>query len=533
MIRALPVDLACLDEPELLRLEGIGEGIARLVAEHARTGRIRMLDELRQQEVSGFGALLGLPLIGVRDARLLAGTHGFTGIDALRVAADTPGGLDGLDGRLAGRVRESLRRLETVADTRAPLAVARGDAAALAAALAGLPGVREVLVAGEVRRAAETVDALDLVLLADRPGEVADALPSSRSVVRVLADHGTRVTVLSSIGLRAELWLADPAAAGAALVWATGSDAHLSSLRARAAANVELRPDGVWSAGRRVAGRTEEEVYSALGLPLIPPELREAGGELEAAGAGALPRLVEPADLRGDLHVHSDWSRDGKDSLDRIVAAAAARGYGYVAITDHAENLAINGMSRDAVRARRDVLGDLQQRHPQVRILDAAELNIGLDGSLDYDLDFLLGFDFAVASVHSHMDKLASRQTERILAAIAHPAVHVIGHPTGRILGHRPGYGIELQAIAQAAAETGTALEVNGSPRRLDLAADMVRVAIAAGARIALSSDAHAVGELDYLDNAVSTARRGWAAPADVLNCRDLEAFLACTRKAG
>ncbi len=212
--------------------------------------------------------------------------------------------------------------------------------------------------------------------------------------------------------------------------------------------------------------------------------------------------------------MHSDWSRDGRDGLERIAAAAAARGLAYVAVTDHAEDLAINGMSRDAVRARRAALAEVQARHPQVRLLDAAELNIGLDGGLDYDPEFLLAFDLCVASVHSHMDRPVAVQTDRILAAIASPAVTVIGHPTGRILGHRPGYAIELEAIAQAAAATGTALEVNGSPRRLDLSAEMVRIALGAGATLALSSDAHAVGELDYLHNAVATARRGWATPA-------------------
>jgi DNA polymerase (family X) len=527
LIRSLPVDLATLDQSEVRHLEGIGEAITRLVAEYARTGRIALLDELREGEPPGFGALLGLPLMGVRDARLLAGDHGFADVESLRAAAGTPGGLSDLDERLAGRIRESLRRLDSTSEQRIPLTVARREAAAVSVSLAALPGVREVLVAGGVRRGAETVDGLDLVLLADRLDQVLDALPASRAVVRGLARDDARLTVLSAAGRQAELWFAEPPAAGSALLWSTGSPAHLSLLCARAGTmGLDLRPDGVWRAGRRVAGGAEPEVYRTLGLPFIPPELREGKGEIQAAADHGLPRLVELADLRGDLHVHSDWSRDGKDSLDRLATAAAARGYAYMAVTDHAENLAINGMSRDTVRARRLALGEVQERHPQVRLLDAVELNIGLDGSLDYDLEFLLDFDVGVASVHSHMDQPADRQTDRILAAIAHPAVHVIGHPTGRIIGHRPGYGIELTSIAQAAAETGTALEVNGSPRRLDLAAEMVRAALHAGATIALSSDAHSVGELDSIDNAVTTARRGWATPDDVLNRGDLESLL-------
>lgn len=528
VVRGAPVDLATLDEAEVVRLEGIGPAIARLITEHTRTGRIAVLDELRKDEPPGFGALLRLPLVGVRDARLLAGTHGFSDVESLRAAAHTPGGLNNLGDRLAERVRESLRRLDTTSDMQVPRPFARRDAAAVATSLAALPGVLDVLVAGGVRRAADTVGSLDLVLLVNRPDQLVTALSTSPPVVRVLTRRDTRLTILSRSGRQAALWLADPAAEGAALLYATGSEAHLSSLRARAASRgAELRADGVWQAGRRIAGRTEQEVYAALGLTVVPPELREGAGEIEAALDRALPRLVEAADLRGDLHVHSDWSSDGKDSLEQMVAAAARRGYDYLAVTDHAENLSINGMSREAVRSRRRTLGELQERHPQVRLLDAAELNIGPDGSLDYDLDFLLGFDLGVASVHSHMDRPTTQQTERILTAIDHPAVHVIGHPTGRIIGHRPGYGIELEAIAQAAAETGTALEVNGSPRRLDLGSDMVRVAIQAGATLSLSSDAHSVRELDYLDNTVPSARRGWATPDDVLNRRDIDGLLA------
>jgi len=518
VVRAAPVDLAALDDAELLRLEGVGPAIAGMIAEHTRTGRIALLDELRTQEPPGAGALLGLPLLGVRDARLLAGTHGLSGVSALRAAAAQHGGLDALGDRLAGRVRESLRRLDATAGDRVPLPLARREAAALRAALAAEPGVLGVRVAGAVRRAADTVGTLDLLVVTDRPARVAEALPRSPAVVRVLARRDGAVRVLPASGTPADLWLAAPAAAGAALLAATGSAAHLAALRDRAGAAGSPWPP---------AGRTEAEVYAALGLPPIPPELREGAGEIAAAEAGALPRLVDVADLRGDLHVHSDWSRDGHDGLERIAAAAAARGLAWVAVTDHAEDLAINGMSREAVRARRAALAEVRARHPQVRLLDGAELNIGLDGGLDYDPEFLLGFDLCVASVHSHMDRSAAVQTDRILAAIASPAVDVIGHPTGRILGHRPGYAIELEAIAQAAAATGTALEVNGSPRRLDLSAAMVRAALDAGATLALSSDAHTVGELGNLHNAVATARRGWATPGDVLNARPLARLLA------
>jgi DNA polymerase (family 10) len=259
----------------------------------------------------------------------------------------------------------------------------------------------------------------------------------------------------------------------------------------------------------------------------VPPPMREDTGEVDAAANGTLPRVVRVPDIRGDLHGHSDWSGDGKASLDAMVAAAQARGLTYWAATDHAENLTINGLSRAEVLARRQAIAELQERHPQIRILDGAELNIAIDGSLDYDEDFLLQFDFCVASVHTLMRRPEAEQTERIIRAIRHPAVNVIGHPTGRKIGRRPGYEIDLDAICQAAAEYGVALEVNASPARLDLSGDMVRRALAAGATIAISCDAHSIGDLDSLPYGVATAQRGWATPDRVLNCRDLDGLLA------
>lgn len=527
MVRAAPVDLATLSEAEIARLSGIGSAIGRLIAEFIETGTMRMLEELRAAEPTGFGDLLRLPLIGVRDARLLAG-YGFTDIARLSAAAAEPGGLRRLDDRLAGRVREALRRMETTVDRRVPLPQAWRDAQAMADALDEVEGVARVVVAGSVRRRRDTVGTFSMVLVTDDPAAVVDAVPATGPVVRLVERGPDRLQVISSSGRPADLWLAGSETAGATLLHATGSAAHVESLARRAAERgLDLRADGVWRGAQRTAADSEAAVYAALDLAEIPPELREDDGEIAAAAAGRLPALVRAEDLRGDLHVHTDWSGDGKATVDEMVAAARTRGYDYVALTDHAENLRINGMSREKVAARRAHLAEAQQRHPDIRILDAAELNIGLDGTIDYDPDFLTEFDIGVASIHSHMDRQSAQQTDRILAAIANPGVHVIGHLTGRILGWRPAYPVEITAIAQAAAETGTALEVNGSPRRLDLSGEMVRTAVLAGAAITISSDAHSVPELSYVDNAVPTARRGWAEAVDVLNCRSLDELLA------
>ena len=513
VVRAVPIDLATLEPAEIGRLEGIGTAMARLIDEFRTTGAMGMLEERRTAEPPGFGELLRLPLVGVRDARQLAGTHGFAGISALQAAAAEPGGLDAVGERLAARLRESLRRLSTTVDHRLPLPVARREADKMASAFEAVEGVDQALVAGSVRRGVDTVGSFSLVLVGNDGDTMAPAVETAPPVIRVLEREGSRIRVLTSTGYPTDLWLAKEQSAGLALLQATGSDAHLAALR-----------DGGRDLG---AAHTEDAIYAALGMDRVPPELREGTGEVDAAVQRRLPGLVTVDDLRGDLHVHTDYSGDGKVPLEDMVVAARERGYDYVALTDHTANLKINGMPRELVLERRRVITEVQQRHPDIRVLDSAELNIGLDGDLDYDLDFLLQFDLGVASIHSHMDRQTPQQTDRILAAIAHPAVHVIGHPTGRILGHRPAYGIEITAIAQAAAETGTALEVNGSPRRLDLCGEMVRTAVGAGAAIAISSDAHSLSELDYVHNAVPTARRGWAEPVDVLNCRSLDGLLA------
>ena len=523
VVRATAFDVTTLDEAELQRLEGIGTAIAGVISEYAQTGQVRVLERLLDDEPAGFAALLRLPLIGLRDARALAGEYGLGDPGALRAAAQTPGGLDHVGEKLASRVRESLRRVDAVADDGTPFPLAKREAQRVAASLLELEEVTDVIVAGEVRRAKDLVRSHALSILTEQPEQVAAEIGTNRAVMRVLdsADPAA-LTVALAAGPKAQLWLTGEQAAGAALLHATGGAAHLEALREVAVQReMVLRPDGLWEGELRVAGASEEEVYAALGLAFVPPELRETDSVPVQA-----PALVRAGELRGDLHVHTDWSRDGKASMDEMLTAAMGRGYEYVALTDHAENLTINGMSRETVLARRRTIRHLQEEYPHLRILDGAELNIGLDGSLDYDMEFLLEFDFTVASIHSHMAQDRARQTERTLAAIEHPAVHVIGHPTGRIIGHRPGYELEMTAIAQAAAETGTALEVNGSPRRLDLSGEMVALALEAGAKVAVSSDAHTIREYGNVENGVPTARRGGATAADVLNCGDVTAVL-------
>jgi DNA polymerase (family 10) len=530
-ISGCPVDLATLDEREIGKLKGIGAATASKIAEFRETGRIGMLEELRAQVPPGFTQLVRVPGLGPKTIQLLHERLGVDSVDALRAALDggEVAGLPGLGEKSVTKLREALERMGAKDESRIRLDEALETAEVLGASLAAVRGVRDATPAGSVRRMRETIGDVDLLVAADEPEPVMAALREDDDVVKVLASGEKKTSVLTSRGLQADLRVVEPDAWGAALVYFTGSKAHNVRLRERALRlGMTLNEYGLWrrDGGERVAGSTEAEVYEALGLEWIPPALREDQGEVEAAAEGSLPRLVTLDDLRGDLHGHTDWSGDGKATLEQMLDAAAAKGYAYWAVTDHAENLTMNGLSRERMLAQRDEIRRLQERY-EMRILHGAELNIGIDGSLDYDEDFLLGYDFTVASVHSHFSRPEEQQTARIVRAMEHPAVNVIGHPTGRKLRGRPGYEVDIDRVVAAAVRTGTALEVNASPARLDLSSDMVRKAVEAGAQLAISCDAHRVRDLDLMRYGVGTAQRGWATPEDVLNTRDIEGLLA------
>lgn len=529
-IGAADADLSTLTPDELTTLDGIGASTAAKVVEYLETGRIAMLEDLRGRVPAGIVALTRVPGLGPRTAVLLHDELGIDSVDALRTAIDAGElrGLKGLGAKTEANLRASLGRMGAKDTDRVPAADAVAIADELVRRLGVVPGVVEVTYAGSLRRMRDTIGDVDLLVATEDPAPVMAALRDSDLVERVLVAGDTKTSVVLRRGIQADLRTVEPASWGAALLYSTGSTAHNVRIRERALRRgVTLNEYGLTRRedGERVAGRTEEEVYAALDLPWVPPPLREDTGEVEAAAEGRLPAVVTVADVRGDLHGHSDWSGDGKAGLETMVAAAAERGYAYWAVTDHAEDLTMNGVSRERMLQRRRVIAELQQRH-RMRILDGVELNIGVDGSLDYDTDFLLDFDFCVASVHSLMQRPGAEQTARIVRAMEHPAVNVIGHPTGRKIGSRPGYDVDLDALVAAAVRTGTALEVNASPRRLDLSGEMVRRAVDGGALLAISCDAHSVGDLDSMRYGVATAQRGWATAEHVLNCRELDGLL-------
>ena len=350
-------------------------------------------------------------------------------------------------------------------------------ARALAARLGALASVTAAVPCGSVRRFAESVGDIDIVVVTDDPASVAAVVLEMPEAAEVLGSGDAKTSFLTREGMQVDVRLVSEDQMGSALLYFTGSKAHNIALRQRAIERGWLLSEyGLFEEERVVASTTEEEIYEALGMQYVPPPLREGTGEVEAASGPGLPALISREQIHGDLHYHSTRSGDGRSTLEEMIEAAVANGYQYVAFTDHGEDLAINGSSREEMLAHRDRMRALQEDHPELRILFGCELNIGPKGELDYDPDFRLEFDYCVASIHSHFDLPQPAQTARILTALADPAVNAIGHLSGRYIGRRPGVELDIDVVLEGLAVTGVALEINGALDRLDASAEVTRL---------------------------------------------------------
>ncbi len=540
-VRGLDRSVADLSAAQLAEVKGIGKSIATRIREHVDDGRIGKLEELRDKHPRGKRELLKIPGLGPKTVRLLHDELDVTDVAGLAEALERGEltGLPGMGEKTVENLAEAIGQLGlTSKDRRVPIATALPVAERIVAALAEVPGAEQVAYAGSLRRFREDIGDVDVLVASDDPGPVHDALLAVDDVERTLGSGETKTSVVTRDGVQVDLRVVPPESFGAALLYFTGSKAHNIRLRQRAIERGwTLNEYALASADddEVVAAATEEAVYAALELPWLPPELREDDGELEAAEAGELPELVSVEDLRGDLHDHTDLSGDGRDPLERLVAGAVERGLDYLAVTDHAEDLRINGVSREAMLEQRDRLRALEQERGDIRLLHGAELNIAVDGGLDYDDDFLAGFDWLVASVHSHFGRSVDEQTARVVAAIRHPAVTAIGHLTGRMLGQRPGIDLDLEAVLDAAAQTGTAIEINAALQRLDAPVEVIREGARRGCTFVISTDAHAVEELDRRRFGVAQARRARLDRAQIANTRawpDFESWLQQVRDA-
>ncbi len=522
-----------MSEDELVAVKGIGQSIAAKIRQYLETGTIDKLEQLRARYPPALVELTRIPGLGPKKIETLRAQLGVESIEDLQaaIASHALREVPGLGAKTEANLARAIERLGLHGkERRRPIAEVLPLAAEVAARLADVPGVQDARYGGSVRRLAETIGDVDVVAAATRAQPVREAFVQLPLVDEVLAAGDTKASILTREGLQIDLRVVAPDQLGAALLYFTGSKVHNIKLRQRAIERGWTLNEYALAeaeSGATIAADTEAEIYAALGLQSIPPPLREDLGEIELAARGELPELVTLEDIRGDLHDHTDLSGDGRSPLEEMIEAALAAGRSYLAITDHGENLAINGVGRSDLLAQRRRLRRLAGRYPEITLLHGCELNIDPDGGLDYDAAFLRGFDWCVASVHSHFDLPQERQTQRVITAMRHPAVNAIGHLTGRMIGTRPGIELEVEAIIAAAVETGTALEINGALDRLDVPADVLRRARGKGATFVISTDSHHPSDMARMRWGVLNAQRGWVEREAVANTWPVERFLA------
>ncbi|WP_225847014.1 helix-hairpin-helix domain-containing protein [Streptomyces sp. HPF1205] len=551
-------DVSRLSEEELLGIPGVGKSIAGKVTEYLRTGTVGVVEERRAMIPAGVRELITIPTLGPKKAMALYEDLSISSVDELAEAIrrERLRGLKGFGPKTEENILHGIALLRQ-AGGRIDLHTAMAVAEEVVAELSALTGCENCVYAGSLRRMRETVGDVDILVAARASRPFMDALTALPATAEVIAHGGKKTSIRTVKGIQVDLRVLPPHSWGAGLQYFTGSKAHNIRTRTMAVRHgLKLSEYGIFEVpgkgtkgtkgtksakgaasgkaagaeGRPVASRTEDEVYARLGLPWIPPTLREDRGEIEAALGDGLPELVTEDDVRGDLHTHTDLT-DGLAPLEEMAEAAAARGYAYYAVTDHAPDLYMEQMTDEKALAQRRRVRELDGAYHGMRLLHGTELNIGPDGDVDWPADFLDGFDIRVASIHSHFALGRAAMTKRLVRACENPYVNVIGHPTTRLIGRRPGVDADWDAVYAACARTGTALEVNAQPDRLDLRDEDITRAKELGAKFAIDTDAHSVLHLAFLRYGVGTAQRGWLTKDDVINTWPLTRLKRFLRK--
>ncbi len=521
-------------EGKLLEIPGVGKSLAEKLDELLRTGKMSFYEELKEEIPPGVVSLLQVPEVGPKTAKLVWEKLGITSIQELERAA-REGKLRTLPGlgvkseaKILAGIEAFYRRSERI-----PLATALPVAKEIIKALKeATPHALKVTAAGSLRRMKATIGDIDLLASSYQPEEVIEAFTHLPQVAEVSMKGPTKSTVFLHSGLQVDLRVLPPERYGSLLQYFTGSKEHNVALRGLALdMGLSLSEYGFKRGEEEILCPEEEDVYHILGLEWIPPELRENRGEIEAAKEKRLPRLVELGDIKGDLHVHTNWS-DGASSIEEIAEAARRRGYQYLVISDHSQGLGIaKGLTPERLKEQRAIIDELNRRWSDFRLLQGAEVEIRADGSLDYPDEVLASLDLVIASIHTGLRQERERITARVINAMRNPYVDIIGHPSGRILGQREESAVDMDEVLRVAKETGTILEVNGTPDRLDLDDVYIRRAVEMGIKLAIDSDAHNLYGLDSLEFGVAMARRGWAEPKDVVNALPLEEMLKSLKR--
>ena len=517
---------------EIEELPGIGEGIAKKIRELLETGKLKYYEELKKSEYAPLTEFLKIPGMGPKHAKLVHDQLGITTVMQLEKAAEAGKlrELPGMGEKLEQNVLHGIQQVQKYKE-RHPLAFIYPRAQAILEGLRRVRGIKKIMLGGSLRRMKETIADIDVLVASDKVKPVMEAFVGLPQASEVIAKGSTKSSIVTTDGIQVDLRVVKPESFGAAQHYFTGSKAH--NIRVRSLGidkGLKVNEYGVFKGKKSVAGKTEEEVFKAVGLPLIPPELREDQGEIEAGLAHRLPHLIELKDLKGDLHVHSEWT-DGHSSIEEMAVAAQKLGYEYVAICDHSPTIGVtNGLTPERLKKQMQEIDKLNKKMGRgkkpFRILKGIEVDIRSTGKLDLEDDVLKQLDIVVAAVHTKFGQSEDEMTGRIIKAIENPHVDVIAHPTGRLIGRREPYQVDMDKLMDACKANGKALELNSYPERLDLSDLNCRKAKEKGVKIAISTDAHRDGHLDWISFGIATARRGWIEPDDVINTISLSKLL-------
>ena len=525
-IESIPEDIEVFVKQERLKsIPGIGKDLEEKIKEIVTEGRLKYLEELKKAIPKGLIDILEVPGVGPKTAKVLYERLGVRDLVMLERMAYA-GRISRLSGMKKKTEENIIRGIEILkrGHDRMDLKTAMDAADSFVGRLKRLKEVKKIMPAGSLRRMKDTVRDIDILVSSGSPKKIMGKFTTLPDVKDVLAKGLTKSSILTKDGIHVDVRVIEDASYGAALMYFTGSKAHNIKLRQLAIKKgFKLSEYGIFKKNKKVAGKTEKEMYRTLGLPYIVPELREDRGEVEAAREGMLPRLVEPGDIKGDLHVHSTWS-DGGSSIEEVVKKAMGMGYEYIGITDHSQGLKIaGGLSKEELKLKKKEIDRLSKKYKGIKILSGAEVDIDSDGGLDYPDDVLSQMDIVIGAIHSGFKQSRERLTARIIKACQNKYVRIIAHPTGRLWGARDPYEIDLEEVLKACMDTDTALEINSFPQRLDLNDINCRMAKDLGVKMVINTDAHLAEQLEMMRFGIACARRAWLEKKDILNTLPLE----------
>lgn len=522
---------------ELLDIPGVGHDLAAKIEEYLKTGKVDAYEQLKLEAPETLIDMLAIPGLGPKTVSMLYREHNIRDINSLEKLAREHrlSGLPGIKDKTEASIIKGIEMVRRFA-ARHPLGKMLPLANEIREHIYASAPVEKLVIAGSLRRWKETIRDIDIIATSKNPDAVMKVFTRMPNVGQIITKGPTKSSVVLKDGIQVDIRVVEEESFGSALAYFTGSKEHNIRLRELASkAGLKINEYGIFREKDdvKLGGKSEEDIYEVLGLQYVPPELREDTGEVEAASAGRLPQLIEAGDIKGDLHVHSNWS-DGVQDIEDLAKTSMEKGYRYIAVTDHSKGLGVaRGLTEERIIRQKKIIDAINKKTGRLRLLSGAEVNIKSDGGLDFDDELLKHLDVVVASIHTGFKQSSEQITKRLVTAMKNPFVSIIGHPSGRLIGEREAYEVDMEEVLKTAAETGTAIEINAYPLRLDLTEPNVRRARSMNVQLVISTDSHNSGQFDNMLYGVAVARRGWLEKRDVLNTLECSQLLKKLRKKG